>query len=116
MTLTIEQTQKLFDMLQGGKLDGMTLAEQPKLSAEAAFSVIYYLQEKLRIIPDHYEMCPICNELYDNWAQGITVDAGSEDSWYENNDIPASVLEKYDGSSVCSSECEYALLMTQETT
>jgi hypothetical protein len=32
--------------------------------------VIYILQEHLRIIPDHYEMCCKCHELYDSWAEG----------------------------------------------
>jgi hypothetical protein len=112
--ITLEQTQKLFDMLQGGELDGMTLAEQPKLSARAAFSVIYYLQEELGIIPDTYEACAVCGELYDADCDGHVVSEDTIDGWYEENGISLSAIKKHEGAHVCSEECEYDLLIKQE--
>lgn len=47
---------------------------QPGLSAEEAFAVIYYLQEKFQIISETYEQCDMCGRLYDSEEEGILVD------------------------------------------
>lgn len=67
--VTLEQTQELHRLLQG---------ENPKeikvkpfnLDPETAFRIIWYLQERLRIIPDNYEMCSKCKEIYDSYNGG----------------------------------------------
>lgn len=56
--ITLEQTQELFDFLQGNFMpEGWTIKPKPRLTRNQAWSVIYYLQERLRILPDHYEKC-----------------------------------------------------------
>lgn len=41
-----------------------------KLSSKKAFRVILYLQEHIPVLPDNYERCTTCNNLYDTWAEG----------------------------------------------
>lgn len=62
---TLYDVERLMRMLTGGELPrGMRLREQPQLSRRAAFSVVWYLQEHMRILPE-YEMCDTCGILYD---------------------------------------------------
>ncbi|WP_175639107.1 hypothetical protein [Metabacillus schmidteae] len=42
----------------------------PKLTSKQAFSVIYYLQEALGVIPDVYEKCDECDSLFDTDNSG----------------------------------------------
>jgi hypothetical protein len=42
----------------------------PHLSKEQAFAVIYYLQEALFVLPDTYEKCRECGDLYDDGCGG----------------------------------------------
>lgn len=93
--LSLESVQEFMQMLTGGDLpDGMTMNYQPKLSVQSAFSVVWYLQEHLRIIPDNFELCAVCGELYDAHCDGHTLEE--------------------DGVNVCSMECEYDLLMSDD--
>jgi len=63
--VTIEQVEQFISMLTGGELENLILVEQPKLSKRAAFCVVYYLQEEMRIIPDTFEMCMDCEDIFD---------------------------------------------------
>jgi hypothetical protein len=90
--ITIEQVQEFMAMLTGGELpEGMTMADQPDLSPAQAFSVIWYLQEHLRVLPDNIEMCAVCGELFDSHRDGQSVD----------------------GVRLCSTSCEVAFLTIQ---
>lgn len=69
--MSLEQTAELYALLRGGPVPkGFHLGSRPKLSASAAFSVIYVLQEKYRLIPDSFEQCSNCKELYDESESG----------------------------------------------
>ncbi|OPY59158.1 MAG: hypothetical protein A4E55_00375 [Pelotomaculum sp. PtaU1.Bin035] len=70
--ITLEQVEKLYRFLQGEVPDGFDIKAMPNLSPDQAFSVIYYLQEGMRVLPDSYEKCRVegCNELYDSDAEG----------------------------------------------
>jgi hypothetical protein len=69
--MTIEDTQELFDFLTGQSLpDGFRIMHRPKLTAKKAFSVIYVLQERFGLIPDHYEQCCECGHLFDTECEG----------------------------------------------
>ena len=71
MTVTLEQVKELYDMLKGEKLpEGYYMLKLPDLSARDAFAVIWFIQERLRIIPDKYEKCEACDEIYDDEADG----------------------------------------------
>ena len=67
--VTLEQTEELYRFLQGQLPDGFH-CKKLRLSERQAFRVIWFIQEHLRIIPDHYERCCGCGELYDTLRSG----------------------------------------------
>jgi len=113
--VTLEQAQLLMDMLTGEPIEertGIRLAHQPQLTPQAAFSVIYYLQEHLRLIPDSYEQCIQCGKLHDTSCGGYTVDATDEVDLYtldifETLGLDPGVLKDHDGANFCDQTCEY---------
>jgi hypothetical protein len=110
--ITLEQVEQFMEMLTGGELpDGLMLANQPELTRNQAFSVIYYLQEILRVIPDKFEMCE-CGELFDGDCDGYIV--GEYDSWYEEHWILPETVTANEGRIFCSIECEYDYLMKSQ--
>ena len=67
--ITLEQTVELYEFLQGTPPKCIFLKEKPELTKKIAFNVIWYLQEHLRIVPDNYDFCTRCEELYDaDWG------------------------------------------------
>ncbi len=71
-----EMLQNLFRWLQGdadASREGLVLFHQPSLSSEQAFSIIYYLQEELHLMPNHYDLCRVCHHLYDSQVGGLLV-------------------------------------------
>jgi len=75
--LTIEQTEELYKFLQGEAPDGYNIENPVKLTSEQAFGVIWFLQERYRIIPDRYEQCNKCKEIFDSYSEGIYAKDGS---------------------------------------
>lgn len=70
---TLEEVESFFAFLQGAKMPGFRFSENSpeiKLSAEQAYKIIYVLQEGLRVVPDKYEKCSICNSLYNIEEEG----------------------------------------------
>ena len=63
--LTLEHIKALYEFLQGKPAEGVYIKPAPKLSSRKAFGVIYFLQEYLGIIPDKFERCCSCGDLYD---------------------------------------------------
>lgn len=79
MKINTNTIQELHDFLTGeGLPKGVTISKrhQPKLSPEKAMTVIWFLQEHLRIIPDIYEMCDVCKNIYDSEEQGLSFQKG----------------------------------------
>jgi len=68
--VSLEDTEKFYQFLQGVVPECLTLVAPPILTAEQAFSVIYYLQEIMHIIPDKYEKCRECGDLFDSCEGG----------------------------------------------
>ena len=103
--VTPEQMQEFFDFLQGKTED--EVRGSPKLTKKKAFSVIYYLQEKLHVLPDNFEMCFECKSLFDTHQGGITVDSdGKIDEFYERLGVTKKLLKKHEGKQFCCDECE----------
>lgn len=76
--ITLEKVQVFYEWLQGkDRPDDICFQHSPHLSAGEAFSVIYYLQEELEIVPDSYEKCRECGELYDSYVEGTTINEDS---------------------------------------
>ncbi len=104
-----EKMNELVEMLTGGKLpEGVSLSHQPHLSRREAFSVIWFLQEITRVLPDNYEQCVWCEKLFDANREGYSIDATeSIDDWYERIGVTQAMLGENDGANFCSPECEY---------
>ena len=68
--MNLEKTEELYAFLKGETPEGFTLNGQPQLSEEVAFTIIYVLQEKFNLIPDHFEQCGECKELFDMECEG----------------------------------------------
>ncbi len=66
--IILEQAIELYEYLKGESSPGqfrLSKAGRPKLTPRKAFQIIYILQEHFRIIPDTYEQCWSCKELFD---------------------------------------------------
>ncbi len=70
--ISLEEVEKFYNFLQGEVPEELTLQSPPKLTADQAFTVVYYLQEIFQILPDKYEKClmPECNALFDSENEG----------------------------------------------
>ena len=68
--ITLEQTEELYKFLQGEVPEGIHIKHPTKLSERKAFTIIWFLQEHLRLIPDDYERCCSCGSLYDTGCGG----------------------------------------------
>lgn len=66
----LEWVNEFYEFLQGNVPEGITTRPKIKLTKNQAFSIIWYLQEKFSVIPDHIEQCDVCGNLYDSWSQG----------------------------------------------
>ena len=58
------------NFLTGVIPDGIRMKHPPNLSDQQAGSVIWYLQEHMRVLPDNIEQCSFCHDLYNAWATG----------------------------------------------
>lgn len=74
----LERTQELFEFLQGEIPDGYRIKRQsvPKLTAEQAWTVVWYIQEQHWQAPDHIERCELCGDLYNSHSEGDLLDYG----------------------------------------
>lgn len=75
--VTLQQTQEFFDFLQGTVPESIHLGrgEKLRLTRKQAFNVIWYLQERLGIIPSRYEMCHrrgCDSDLFDTYGEGCS--------------------------------------------
>jgi len=95
--LTREDIEQFLQMLTGGELpDGMRMKAQPQLTAAQAASVLWYIQEQLHAIPDHWECCAICSGLFDAYAEGGT-----------HHELGACCDECLSDTVFCTSCCEH---------
>lgn len=69
--ITFEQVNEFYEFLQGELPKEIRMTNKPKLSKRKAFSIVWYLQEHLRIFPDNFEQCCRCGILYDNRECGF---------------------------------------------
>jgi hypothetical protein len=68
--ITLEQVDVFYKFLQGECPEKFYIKEMPQLTQNQAFAVIYYLQEGLYVLPDTYEKCRICGDLFDSDNDG----------------------------------------------
>lgn len=74
-----------------GLPDGVTCST-PKLKPDMAFSVIWFLQEILHVLPDNIEQCDGCKELFDRCSGGFILD-----DQYIDNDTGKTLAKRYWG-------------------
>jgi hypothetical protein len=69
----LEWINEFYEFLKGDIPEGIKIGKHsnPKITPKKAFTIIWYLQEHLRILPDHIEKCSCCNDLYDTHSEGI---------------------------------------------
>ena len=103
---TKEQVQGIMNFLMGKKLpEGWEMSHSPCLSHKKAFKIIYFLQEHAKIIPDTFEKCDICHEIFNTWNEGLVL---TEDYKLKNgNKIPKKYYGFY--CDDCRPDIEYVL-------
>ena len=76
----LEMTEELFAFLQGTVPEGIRLEDDavPNLSADQAWSVVWYLGELHGQVADYIERCDVCGTLYNSRSEGECLDYGSE--------------------------------------
>ncbi|MBU1067492.1 hypothetical protein KKE60_06870 [Patescibacteria group bacterium] len=108
--ITIEHIEELMDMLTGTRLPkGMVMLNQPCLSLKQAFSVVWFLQEHLPVLPDNFEQCHVCLAIFDRDHGGCFIDKTDDvSSWQEEIGVTQEMLKAHNGAQFCSIECEAA--------
>jgi len=106
--ITLEQVQQFMSLLTGDWLpDHWTFDNVPKITRREAFVVIYFLQEYLPVLPNHYEQCSVCEEMYDSEYDGFTIDADAEPSgWHDEIGVTKKMIAESGGGMVCSDRCK----------
>ena len=69
-----ERINEFYEYLMGSKLPEGMECRKPRLGADLAFTVIWFLQEHMHILPDNIEQCDKCKELYDSDSEGCHLD------------------------------------------
>ncbi len=74
----IEQTQELFDYLQGTVPDGYKIPADhvPSLTPDQAWTAVWFLQNLDWQPVDIIERCNVCGDLYNSEAEGDCLDYG----------------------------------------
>ena len=82
------------------------------LTATEAFSVIYYLQEHLKVIPTSFEKCDHCNIIFDTNESGHVIsDDHEDDDWYKECGFAPKDVAPHEGKCFCDNPCEYRYLV-----
>ena len=69
------EVQDFLDFLMGKYMpQNLYMKNPPKLTANMAFKIIYYMQEILGVLPDKFEMCKTCKQIYDSENGGSLKD------------------------------------------
>jgi hypothetical protein len=69
--VTLEQMEELYDFLSVGTLpESVGVPNPPKLGPDLAFTIIWFLQEHMHVLPDRFECCHDCGSIFDSHAQG----------------------------------------------
>ena len=71
-------TEELHQFLQGNIPNGYRIkeAEVPKLTADQAWTVVWYLGNLYWQVTDYIERCGVCGDLYDTQSEGTCLDYG----------------------------------------
>lgn len=69
----VEWVEEFYNFLQGELPEGMSIGKghKPQMSHKKAWSIIWYLQEHLPVLPSKIEKCDNCGTLYNSYLEGI---------------------------------------------
>ncbi len=73
--IKIDNVEEFHSFMTGINPKGLYVDPPLNLSRENAMTIIWYLQEHLRIIPDNYEMCSECGQIFDSNFDGYYLSA-----------------------------------------
>lgn len=75
---SLEQVEELYEFLQGTPPKSIIMGKQtqPVLTKEQAFAVVWFLQEHMHLLPDSYQQCSVCEDLFDSREEGFYVEEG----------------------------------------
>jgi hypothetical protein len=65
----MERLEMFYQYLQGNVPDEVG-CKSPKLTSKKAYEIIWFLQEISHFIPDKYERCDTCGDLFNAEAEG----------------------------------------------
>jgi hypothetical protein len=82
--ITLEEVDNLYSFLQGKLPPNLYMKAHPHLTSRMAFRIIYYLQEQMGLLPDNYERCITCGELYDADEEGSS-EKGMHCDWHRKD-------------------------------
>jgi len=97
--ISLASIQELYDFLCGKIPEGIRIPKNktPRLTDEKAFSVIWYLQERMGVLPDNFELCHQCKQIYNTMNGGIFVSNLSD-----AKEMGYNCTRKDKGHSFCS--------------
>ena len=74
----LDRCEELFAFLQGKVPESCRITRKnvPNLTADQAWTVIWYLGNEYWEVPDYIERCDICGDLYDSNDSGECLDFG----------------------------------------
>ena len=68
--MKIDEAREFLAFLGGRGPKGFRLPQRPRLGKRAAFTVLYVLQERFRLVPDTFEQCVVCLDIFDSEEDG----------------------------------------------
>ena len=76
----LARTEELYAFLQGNVPDGYRLiaTEVPQLTADQAWTVVWYLANQYWKVHEHIERCDVCKGLFDTHCEGTCLDYGDD--------------------------------------
>ncbi len=68
----LDRVQELYGFLQGEVPEGYKIRPRrvPRLTADQAWTVVWYVQEMHWKVPDYIERCNVCGELFNTRCEG----------------------------------------------
>jgi hypothetical protein len=68
--IPIEKIEELYEFLQGNLPEQVHMKRPPHLSSAMAFRIIWFLQEITGVLPDKFERCKTCGDIFNSEAEG----------------------------------------------
>jgi hypothetical protein len=117
----IEAVNKFSQWLQTGEsqeeISIDTDSKPPRMNAQQAYAVVFYLQEVIGLVPDSYELCARCQNIFDFDNEGMYLDDGywhEQSEYYIERGISEEELIPAYGNFLCSESCELSFIRAKK--